>query len=202
MKVVLLLVCTSLILAGEWHGAVQLGLWTPHPHLSLGLRLGNFIPQKIWFFTSFRNFWTKSIPAQITLFLASILLWGLYMLATLQTPDKFDDPKGPRWRSSWSPDRISPGHWELILCISFQHPRAHLGIEVQFSGPFSCDWCEVIRDEDAGRMEDHNDWILFDPLIITVTGSSSILDAKIITVTEVQWLNPPRPTPQIWAVPA
>jgi len=31
----------------------------------------------------------------ITLFLASILLWGVCMLAYLNTPTKFDDPKGP-----------------------------------------------------------------------------------------------------------
>jgi len=60
----------------------------------LVLRLGNdteqfnwdcepLIPISVW------------VSVLITLFLASILLWGLYMLATLQTPDKFDDPKGP-----------------------------------------------------------------------------------------------------------
>jgi len=31
----------------------------------------------------------------ITLFLASILFYALYMLSSLQTPNKFDDPKGP-----------------------------------------------------------------------------------------------------------
>jgi len=31
----------------------------------------------------------------ITIFLASILLWGVCMLAYLNTPTKFDDPKGP-----------------------------------------------------------------------------------------------------------
>ena len=34
---------------------------------------------------------------QITLFLASILMWGVCMLAYLNTPTKFDDPKGPRY---------------------------------------------------------------------------------------------------------
>ena len=168
-----------------------------------------------------------AIPTQITLFLASNLLWGLYMLATLQTPDKFDDPKGPRWRKFWS--RRSSWLWRssfmwrsswlkvvlnvkvvfyvnvvlivkgvLIvkvvfivndgcsnpslsritnILLSFQHPRTHLRIEPGpvSSGPHSCDWCQVIRDEDAGRMEDHGDWILFHPLTITETGSSAIL---------------------------
>jgi len=31
----------------------------------------------------------------VTLMLASILFWALYMLSSLQTPTKFDDPKGP-----------------------------------------------------------------------------------------------------------
>jgi len=31
----------------------------------------------------------------ITLMLATILYWALYMLSALQTPNKFDDPKGP-----------------------------------------------------------------------------------------------------------
>jgi len=31
----------------------------------------------------------------ITLMLATILFWALYMLSALQTPNKFDDPKGP-----------------------------------------------------------------------------------------------------------
>lgn len=35
------------------------------------------------------------VSVLITLFLASILLWGLCMLATVHTPSKFDDPKGP-----------------------------------------------------------------------------------------------------------
>lgn len=35
------------------------------------------------------------VSVLISLFLASILMWGICMLATLQTPTKFDDPKGP-----------------------------------------------------------------------------------------------------------
>jgi len=35
------------------------------------------------------------VSVLVTLFLASLLMWGLCMLATLQTPSKFDDPKGP-----------------------------------------------------------------------------------------------------------
>jgi len=35
------------------------------------------------------------VSVLITLFLASILLWGLCMLATVNGPTKFDDPKGP-----------------------------------------------------------------------------------------------------------
>jgi len=31
----------------------------------------------------------------ITIFLASILFWALYMISSLHTPNKFDDPKGP-----------------------------------------------------------------------------------------------------------
>lgn len=35
------------------------------------------------------------VSVLVSLFLASILMWGICMLATLQTPTKFDDPKGP-----------------------------------------------------------------------------------------------------------
>jgi len=35
------------------------------------------------------------VSVLITLFLASILMWGVCMLAYLNTPTKFDDPKGP-----------------------------------------------------------------------------------------------------------
>jgi len=35
------------------------------------------------------------VSVLITIFLASILLWGVCMLAYLNTPTKFDDPKGP-----------------------------------------------------------------------------------------------------------
>jgi len=31
----------------------------------------------------------------ITIFLATILFWALYMISSLHTPNKFDDPKGP-----------------------------------------------------------------------------------------------------------
>jgi len=35
------------------------------------------------------------VSVLITIFLASILMWGVCMLAFLNTPTKFDDPKGP-----------------------------------------------------------------------------------------------------------
>jgi len=35
------------------------------------------------------------VSVLITIFLASILMWGVCMLAYLNTPTKFDDPKGP-----------------------------------------------------------------------------------------------------------
>jgi len=35
------------------------------------------------------------VSVLVTLFLATLLMWGICMLATLQTPSKFDDPKGP-----------------------------------------------------------------------------------------------------------
>lgn len=35
------------------------------------------------------------VTVLITLFLATFLFWGIYMLASQQTPSRFDDPKGP-----------------------------------------------------------------------------------------------------------
>jgi len=75
---------------------LSLGADTVRVHLpGMVLQLGNstedlfpwdcepLIPLSVW------------VSVLISLFLASLLMWGLYMLATLQTPSKFDDPKGP-----------------------------------------------------------------------------------------------------------
>lgn len=75
---------------------LSLGELTVRVHLpGMVLQLGNsteepfnwdcdpLIPLSVW------------VSVLISLFLASLLMWGLYMLATLQTPSKFDDPKGP-----------------------------------------------------------------------------------------------------------
>jgi len=90
--------CTDQVLAPETSvvSKLKLGDQTVRVHLpGLLLKLGNsteevfnwdcepLIPLSIW------------VSVLITLFLASLLMWGICMLANLQTPSKFDDPKGP-----------------------------------------------------------------------------------------------------------
>ena len=97
-------------------GRVWLGLRPSYPHFCLGLCPGRSsisTPENDYF--SFGPH-IYHLIFQITLFLASILMWGVCMLAYLNTPTKFDDPKGPRYlpkdEITWS---IRP--WLLL----FQH---------------------------------------------------------------------------------
>jgi len=78
-------------------GADKLAVFLHMPGMVLQPALGNrtfkefgfnwdcdpLIPISVW------------VSILITLMLASILFWALYMLSSLQTPNKFDDPKGP-----------------------------------------------------------------------------------------------------------
>jgi len=90
--------CTDQVLApmATVLNNITLGAKTVRVHLpGLILQLGNsteeafpwdcepLIPLSVW------------VSVLISLFLASLLMWSLYMLASLQTPSKFDDPKGP-----------------------------------------------------------------------------------------------------------
>jgi len=80
----------------ETVGADQLAVFLHLPGMLLQPATGNstngfgfnwdcdpLIPLSLW------------VSILITLMLASILFWALYMLSALQTPNKFDDPKGP-----------------------------------------------------------------------------------------------------------
>jgi len=62
---------------------LQLGPLTKDRGEEFGWDCDPLIPISVW------------VSVLITLFLASILMWGVCMLAYLNTPTKFDDPKGP-----------------------------------------------------------------------------------------------------------
>jgi len=62
---------------------LRLGAWKNTTGEEFGWDCEPLIPISVW------------ASVLITIFLASILLWGVCMLAYLNTPTKFDDPKGP-----------------------------------------------------------------------------------------------------------
>lgn len=62
---------------------LRLGAWNNKTGEEFGWDCEPLIPISVW------------ASVLITIFLASILLWGVCMLAYLNTPTKFDDPKGP-----------------------------------------------------------------------------------------------------------